>query len=487
MTGTISVAPAAFASAGATFGTARGTAAALITALAKTLDKSWGCAGTDTTGQSFAGGYDPAAFNAVASGADIVNGFGQLDDLLQYTSVNHANANSQAAVGANPADVSSPPPPTPHYETPWFKGSYGGSSDAPFGWGLITRWLQGRVWPNGHQDGLDALDSAWGAAADGLEGLAKTLAPARAIVDEQVSDEVPQILMQIDLVVGDINAAVGQFRSLGSACSDYAQALTAAHDAIGKALAELVIFAGVGAIVGSLIGPEGTAGGTVIAAGARGEAAAMQVSTAIDALAAAITPVRAALAGAAVAAGPITKNLQPLLEAKPTQFNTNTRPGGATQPVRPTSVYRGTANSKFNGEQAAQDVRTRLGSSGATLRNTKGVAVAQADINGQYVPANDLEAVSGQDPPPPGTLGEPTNPVFTPSSQDGSAYRPYDGEYKILDNIAGRIPAGSDGSGVVIDLYTEDHPCPACSDVIQQFQDRYPKAILNVTYTNPAK
>jgi len=93
--------------------------------------------------------------------------------------------------------------------------------------------------------------------------------------------------------------------------------------------------------------------------------------------------------------------------------------------------------------------------------------------------------LSGQDPPPEGTLAEPTNPVFNPVSKDGTAIRPYDAEYKILENLATRIPDGSDGSGVSVDLYTEDRPCPACSDVIEQFQARYPKATLNVIYTNP--
>ena len=161
-------------------------------------------------------------------------------------------------------------PLTPRYVASKFKGAYGGDTNAPFGWGLITRWLQGRVWPNGHQDGLNALDSAWDTAASGLETLAKTVAPAREVVDEQVSDEVPQMLSQIDLVVADINTAVAQFRSLGTAGSEYADALTTAHNAIGKALSQVVIFAGIGALVGSIIGPEGTVGGGALAAGARG-------------------------------------------------------------------------------------------------------------------------------------------------------------------------------------------------------------------------
>ncbi|MEV6771220.1 hypothetical protein AB0N05_21635 [Nocardia sp. NPDC051030] len=72
-TATISVQPAAFNSAATTFGTAHKSVTEVITALAKSLDDNWGCAGTDNTGQSFANGYDSAAFNAVTSGATVMH------------------------------------------------------------------------------------------------------------------------------------------------------------------------------------------------------------------------------------------------------------------------------------------------------------------------------------------------------------------------------------------------------------------------------
>jgi hypothetical protein len=115
--------------------------------LAKSLDDNWGCAGTDDKGKNFADGYDHAAFNAVASGSDIVNGLGQLNDLLQFISVNHVNGNTQASINADPSDTVRPPATTPHYDTPKFEGAYGGATDAPFGWGLITRWLQAQREP----------------------------------------------------------------------------------------------------------------------------------------------------------------------------------------------------------------------------------------------------------------------------------------------------------------------------------------------------
>ncbi|MFQ6397557.1 deaminase domain-containing protein [Nocardia sp. KC 131] len=38
-----------------------------------------------------------------------------------------------------------------------------------------------------------------------------------------------------------------------------------------------------------------------------------------------------------------------------------------------------------------------------------------------------------------------------------------------------------------IDLYTENEPCPACDNVIEQFRQRFPGVKLNVTYTNVPK
>ncbi|MFJ4658094.1 deaminase domain-containing protein [Nocardia sp. NPDC088792] len=479
-TGTIDVLPAAFDSAATTFGTARKTVTGLITALAKSLDDNWGCAGTDDTGHGFAKGYDPAAFNAVTSGADLANGLGKLYDLLKCTSINHANGNNDAATNPKPANIFPPPLPIPTYATPTFRGAYGGDSDAPLGWSMITRWLQGRVWPNGHVDGLENLDSAWTTAKNGLNGIVQDLRNAREIVDQQVSDEVPQILTQIDLVIGDVTNIANHYGVLSTACWDYSTALANAHREIAKALAEFALTVGIAAAISSFIGPEGTAGGAALAAGARGEATAARVVTIIDALSNAMTAKNVALAGTAIAAGRLTENLQPLLDAKPTRFDANTRPTG--EPIQP-KPYRDTDSvTDFNGEQAAQDLRDFLASGGNQLKLKKNVAVAEAEIDGQYIPSQSLRAVSGEDPPLNGTLGEPKNPVFNPADQTGGTYRPTDSEYKILENLATRLTPDSKG---VVNLYTEANPCDACTDVIQQFEAKFPGVKLNVTYSVP--
>ncbi|MFE3988275.1 deaminase domain-containing protein [Nocardia tengchongensis] len=479
-TGTISVLPAAFNSAATTCAIAHKTVTALVTTLAKTLVDNWGCAGTDNTGHSFANSYDPAAFNAVTSGSDIANALGKLYDLLKYTSINHANGNTAAATDPKPANIIPGPLPIPAYVTPTFKGAYGGDTDAPFGWGLITRWLQGRVWPNGHQDGLDRLSHAWTTAKDGLNGTLQGLKDAREVVDQQISDEVPQILTQIDLVVGDITNLANHCEILSTACWDYSTALTKAHNEIGRALAEFVLTVSVTAAISSLIGPEGTAGGAALAAGVRGEATAARVITIIDALSEAVTAKNVALAGSALAAGRLTGNLQPLLDSKPTRFDANTRPGGEV--IKPKPFRDKDSVSEFDGEQAAQDLRDFLAKDGNQLKLKKNVAVGEAEIDGQYIPSRNLRAVSGEDPPPSGTLGEPKNPVFNPADQTGNTVRPTDSEYKILENLATRLTPDSKG---VVNIYTEAKPCDACTDVIQQFETKFPGVKLNVTYSVP--
>jgi hypothetical protein len=201
-------------------------------------------------------------------------------------------------------------------------------------------------------------------------------------------------------------------------------------------------------------------------------------------LGAAVTPVRAALAGVAVAAGPITKNLQPLLDAKPTQFTMNTRgPGGAPK-------FDGAANRPYqgsdvdwDGEAAAQSARDDWANSGFTQKNKRNIAVAQAEINGQFVPSTELRAISGENPPP-DAISDPDHPLFDlPEQPDGKIGRNTDGEYRLLENLAARLKPDSTGT---IDLYTENHPCEeSCQSVIDQFRAKFPGVKLNVTYTNP--
>jgi filamentous hemagglutinin len=72
----------------------------------------------------------------------------------------------------------------------------------------------------------------------------------------------------------------------------------------------------------------------------------------------------------------------------------------------------------------------------------------------------------------------------TVSSASGQLIdRSTDSEAKILNNIAARLGDNTSASGS-INLMTERPPCASCSNVIQQFQERYPNIKINVIDNN---
>jgi hypothetical protein len=479
VTTTISVVPAAFARAAGTFSGGRESAALGMKALTTTLDADWGCGGSDTSAEKWCGTYDPVAFEAVNMGTAIVNALGKLHDLLQANSVNHTNAGIQSAANPNPADELPLPPETAVFSAPKFKGAYGGPSNEPFGWSLISRWVQGHVWPNGDSDKLRTVATAWRTAAEVVKGTGYGIPSARTIISEQNSPEVLQILAQIDIVTNGITATVDQYSNLASACDDYAEAPEDAHR---KILALLAGFVGIAIVTEGLgwvlAGPLGGGGGAALA-GTEGAAIGGEIALTIDALITAADLAALRAAGVAVAGGALLQNVQPLLDAHPTKFDANTRPGGAEP--QPTQAHPGSEVGEFDGEQAAQNLRDRPGNSGETIKNKRNVAVAEAEIDGQFIPADRLGAVSGETSPS-GTIGTPTNPILRPIDDTGFVNRPTDSEYKILEDLASRMKPDSKG---VIDIYTENAPCEACDNVINEFRDKFPGVRLNVTYTNP--
>ncbi|WP_280407639.1 deaminase domain-containing protein [Nocardia brasiliensis] len=134
-----------------------------------------------------------------------------------------------------------------------------------------------------------------------------------------------------------------------------------------------------------------------------------------------------------------------------------------------------TNSPEFDGSQAANDLRARLAANGESVANSRNVAVARGQIDGQNI---SLDAVSGARTPS-GTVEAPGNPILRPESVDGSVVRPADSEFKILDNLAQNLRPDSKGS---INLYTERAPCDACTNVIEQFKQRFPGVEVNVTY-----
>lgn len=320
----ITMDPAVIGSAGQLYGTSRGTADSVMTTLSGVLDANSGCAGSDSAGMAWAGSYDPAAFKAVAAGTNIVNAFGKMHDLLAATSVNHLNTEKSNKQPPEAPDAA--PLQLPTAEAPAFNGAAGGDTAEPFGWSLVSSWLQGHTWPNGNPDKLRALGSGWRTAAEGLRTASAATGPAWLSLEDVMSGEMPQVLAQMDLVFTDAETVASQYESLASACVEWAGQIEEAHSKILHILAGAL---GAGLIIGGIAGFFTLGTGAVAAAGAAGGAAGASIVTVLVGFNGAAAVAVGATAAAGIAAAGVATELQPLLEASPTTFNSSTgsRPG----------------------------------------------------------------------------------------------------------------------------------------------------------------
>ncbi|WP_450104218.1 WXG100-like domain-containing protein [Rhodococcus triatomae] len=220
------------------------------------------------------------------------------------------------------------PPELPPIAAPTFKGAFGGDTEEPFGWGLVSDWLQGHTWPNGDPDKLRALASAWREAAAGLRESVDGTGYLFSTFEDIDSGEVPQIFAQMDLVFGDAEQVATQFENLAASCDEWAGQIEDAHS---KVLAILAGALGVGLIAGGIAGLLTAGTGAVAVGGATGSGAGAAIVGVLVAFDAAAAMAVGATVAVGVAVGGVATDLQPLLDANPTVFGANTSGGGGVR------------------------------------------------------------------------------------------------------------------------------------------------------------
>ncbi|KZS79945.1 hypothetical protein B4U45_18375 [Mycobacterium persicum] len=237
--------PAVVAEAGRVYGKVYDAAAAAVQHLSGVLKGSAGMAGTDIGGHSWSLKYD-ALVGGRAGGAGLmeaataaVMGAAQCSDLLATTAVNHQNADQQSAMN-NAGAPAFPPTAKPMFLVPAIPSAEGGHSDVPGWWHTIQAYVQGEMWPNGHQDKLRAAADAWHGAARELRAAAD-IANDGVIesVRAQKSPEFPVAATNCTLDRDSLKAVADGFDAAGTACSDYAQAIDDAHSKILHEMAAL--------------------------------------------------------------------------------------------------------------------------------------------------------------------------------------------------------------------------------------------------------
>jgi hypothetical protein len=175
--------------------------------------------------------------------AAVVQGAGQCYSLLYATGVNHLNADGQSAVN-NETVLELPPMEAPPFQKPAVPSAEGGHGDVPEWWHTISAYVEGELWPNGHQDKLRAATDAWTSAAGKLRMSAQLVnggtgsLGAIAPLMDQKSPEFPNLIKNCTMVRDQMTGVADGFGEAAKACSTYAQAIDDAHS---KIIHEMVV------------------------------------------------------------------------------------------------------------------------------------------------------------------------------------------------------------------------------------------------------
>ena len=235
--------PDAVLDAARVYDSVRTSASSAVTRLAGVLANSAGMAGTDTGAHEWVVKYDPLASAAMDAAAAVVQGAGQCYDLLYATGVNHLNADGQSAIN-NEHVLELPPMGAPPFAKPTVPSAEGGHSDVPEWWHTVAAYVQGELWPNGHQDKLRATADAWTAGGRELRTAAQLVnggtgsMGAIAPLMDQKSPEFPNLIKNCTMVRDQLSGVADGFDAAARACSTYAQAIDDAHS---KIIHEMVV------------------------------------------------------------------------------------------------------------------------------------------------------------------------------------------------------------------------------------------------------
>ncbi len=143
--------------------------------------------------------------------------------------------------------------------------------------------------------------------------------------------------------------------------------------------------------------------------------------------------------------------------------------------------------------QETLDIRTKLPSS-IQSRGNMGIADITIEGNKQKMVAhsqiNTIDDINALDPSiREDFVGLNSNRTFIHRAVnnfneidgEGAYTRIWDTEGKIMEELALQLGDNWNANGT-IDLFTDRNPCPSCSGVMDQFQERYPNITINVFY-----
>jgi hypothetical protein len=252
--------PEALFDAARVYDSVRSSATSATNHLASVLKSSAGMAGTDTGAHAWAVQYDPLATGLMDAATAVVQGASQCYDLLYATGVNHLNADGQSAINDETV-LAMPPMGAPNFNKPAVPSAEGGHGDVPEWWHTVAAYVQGELWPNGHQDKLRAAADAWTTAGRDLRAAAQLVnggpssMGAIAPLMGQKSPEFPNLIKNCTMVRDHMGGVADHCDDAAKTCSSYAQAIDDAHSKIIHEMVVLGATVAVTEIVAAILVP----------------------------------------------------------------------------------------------------------------------------------------------------------------------------------------------------------------------------------------
>ncbi|GAB2468564.1 WXG100-like domain-containing protein [Jatrophihabitans fulvus] len=262
--------------------------------LSQTLGGAGGMAGNDPGGQSWATGYDDAAWTVVRATGLVVNAAYRTAGMFGRSAMNYVAAESASTPDGSDslqADVSQQLPGDTFVGDPARPPTANGSrsDDGPTGWWLVEHSV-GYVWPNGDSDKLRAAANAWERCGNALSTNTCVITQAAAPFARHGLPEADDMMTVCQGFATRMGHLATAHQQLADACREYAEHLDKCHDEVRNELTWLL-----------------------------GESATLQAGgliASIFSLGSAEVPVQAAQAGrVALAAKRITEFIRTFLEA----------------------------------------------------------------------------------------------------------------------------------------------------------------------------
>ncbi|MDO3019348.1 hypothetical protein P5V65_08905 [Mycobacteroides abscessus subsp. abscessus] len=252
----VEVDPAVYAQAAKTVDTAAGDVNKTLTSLLEKIGGLNGMAGTDQTAETFAEGYDSAAYDALNAIGDLVDMLGNSSDAIKVSGTNHAAANAASSgEGVDPAPA--PPPRSKALMVCPYVSAKGSDSGGPSGilgkvWDAIQS-LVGYIWPNGSPGKLREAGTHWNGAATSIGQHQSSIQSAIDHLQTQDSPEIPLAIAYLNELKTKYSELQTSLSDLGKSCNDLAQAIEDAHRELENELQQFAIEFAIGEVVFAIL------------------------------------------------------------------------------------------------------------------------------------------------------------------------------------------------------------------------------------------